>query len=342
MISKEELLRMPEPDPEAWWNDVENAMTGLRRTYLLLAAMDLKVFDAMQNAKGPEELAVEVGMDPRFAEGFCRSLCEAGLLRQEGGKYMNSPSASMYLNSSSPYYQLHSFGLVRESLPRWQDLPSVLRAGPDADRGKRMGEEWIRSIAERSMLGSVQRVTKAVSEVVDMSGGKRLLDLGGGHGLYAIAFSARHPDLRADVFDRPSITPVTREYISRYGASNVRAIEGDFERDESIGNGYDVLFSSFNQSGSDARVVPKMSRALKGDGTLVVRRHSGGWRGPLMDLEWSLAGRGGPGGHGKSSDPSRLSLEDYRAMLERNGFKMLNEWSPDKFSIVLVAKKLGD
>ena len=35
------------------------------------------------------------------------------------------------------------------------------------------------------------------------AGARRLLDIGGGHGRYALAFLHKHPELRATVFDSP-------------------------------------------------------------------------------------------------------------------------------------------
>jgi precorrin-6B methylase 2 len=339
----EDILRIPEPDPEVWWDDIERSMTGLRRIYLLMAALDLGVFDSMDKAKAPAELAQKVGVDSRFADGLCASLCEVGLLMPEGDNYVNSPVASTYLNKTSLYYQNHSFDRTKETLRRWQDVISVLKAGPEPmEPEKRMNGEWVRGIAERSILGRVQEVTRTISEKVDLSRGGRMLDLGGGHGLYAIAFCARNPGLQVDVFDRPSITPVTKDYISRFMAENVKTVDGDFEKDEFIGNGYDFLFSSFNQSGSDPKIISKMKAALKVGGKLIVRRHTMQNDSALQLFEWSLNNWGGPGGRSKPPTPNRLSLDDYRSALEDAGFKMLNEWSPDRFSVIIVSEKLGE
>ena len=69
---------------------------------------------------------------------------------------------------------------------------------------------------------------------------KRLIDLGGGHGLYSIGFCRKHPNLSACVFDWPSAREIASETIQSEGMlERVTFQEGDLWMDD-YGSGYDV------------------------------------------------------------------------------------------------------
>jgi methylase of polypeptide subunit release factors len=103
-------------------------------------------------------------------------------------------------------------------------------------------------MAENARCGVLQETIRIVMENVDFKNVKKMLDLGGGHGLYAIAFAKMNEKLQAFVFDLPSVTEKTKHFIEKHEAPNVDLIPGDFFKDE-IGNGYDLIFSSFNPGG---------------------------------------------------------------------------------------------
>ena len=59
-----------------------------------------------------------------------------------------------------------------------------------------------------------------------------LLDVGGGTGIYSVAWLLRHPDLRAIVWDRPEVLKVAVEMAESHGvADRLEARPGDMFRD---------------------------------------------------------------------------------------------------------------
>jgi hypothetical protein len=110
--------------------------------------------------------------------------------------------------------------------------------------------------------GSLSNTIKVIIAPLDLQRWRRLLDIGGGHGLCAIAFTSLNPQLEAFVFDLPRIIPITNKYIEAYRAERVHALPGDFYKDN-LGRNYDAIFSSFNQSCNDPVLIPKLVQALK-------------------------------------------------------------------------------
>ena len=103
---------------------------------------------------------------------------------------------------------------------------------------------------------------------------RSVLDLGAGPGVYALEWSKVYPWLSATVFDVPSVTPITRQYIKSYGLrKRVKVMNGDFIRD-SIGRGYDLILAAniLQMHGpSDCRkLLRKVYRALQPGGRIII------------------------------------------------------------------------
>jgi cyclopropane fatty-acyl-phospholipid synthase-like methyltransferase len=79
---------------------------------------------------------------------------------------------------------------------------------------------------------------------VDLRDRKRLLDIGGGPGTYAVGLCRQTPGLTATVLDRPGVLAVTRELIDAAGfADRVTLVPGDYLATP-FGSGYDAALLS--------------------------------------------------------------------------------------------------
>ena len=202
------------------------------------------------------------------------------------------------------------------------------------------GANWLRGIAEWAETGSVADVLNVVKSHVNVQHWMRLIDLGGGHGLYAIGFTALNPRLRAYVYDLPKVAPVTKEYIEEYGANRVQILSGDFIKDD-IGKGYDAVFSSFNPSSSEPTMIQKIVDALAPGGDLILRRFKDSSReGALQRLDWNLQGFEGKkiGSRPHSSDHF-VNKETYMEKLKASGLYVAGTFSVDDFSEITFARK---
>jgi SAM-dependent methyltransferase len=102
----------------------------------------------------------------------------------------------------------------------------------------------------------------------------RLLDVGGGHGLYSIAFCRRHAQLTATIFDlAPALAVAHASVAGSDVEGRVTVQEGDFCTDE-LGAGYDVALV-FNivhshQPEQNVELLRKAARALIPGGLIVI------------------------------------------------------------------------
>jgi cyclopropane fatty-acyl-phospholipid synthase-like methyltransferase len=113
----------------------------------------------------------------------------------------------------------------------------------------------------------------AIADQLDL-GRSRLLDVGGGSGIYACALAQRNPELRAAVLEKPPVDAVARRAVQRRGlAERVTVLPGDM-LEAPLPRGYDVhLLSNVVHDFEEptiARLLRSSYEALDGDGLIVI------------------------------------------------------------------------
>jgi hypothetical protein len=95
-----------------------------------------------------------------------------------------------------------------------------------------------------ALAGRARNVAPVLAERYPLERASRLLDVGGGSGLYSIAWLRRHPELRAIVWDRPEVLKVAAEMAAAHGvAERLECRPGDMFRDP-VPEGCDVVLFS--------------------------------------------------------------------------------------------------
>ncbi len=335
------LLKEPSPKSKAFTTTVRNSLEGLQQFYAIMTAWESGIFEYTVTPKTYQEIAQQLGYHETMTQMFCEALVGIGLLTKKDDKYLNSPLTSVYLNRSSAWCMPNTLKDMQTNAHLWSQLSKLLKDGPISRKKEgQFSDGRILRIAEWAEAGSVCNTVKIVTDSLDIKRWRRLLDVGGGHGLYAIAFAALNPDLEAYVFDQPSVTPITRQYIDAYGAQRVHVISGDYNVD-SIGQGYDAIFSSHNATSSDPKFISQLADALNPNGDLILRRHKDGPRvNSMQTLDWNLIHYEGTklGRHPHSSDKI-VRKNIYLTHLEAAGFTILDGDAVDNSSDIILARK---
>ncbi len=245
----------------------------------VLAAAQLGLF--AQLARKPAtaiRLAAALHVQAHGVERLADLLVSAGYLqRRRGGVYANSAHTKRWFTPSGEVDFTAGLAWTREAWSLLGGLgPAIARGGPSVSLWQRMAKQpklgvtfakYMRAFAEFSS----PRIAKAVTLP---RGAKRLLDIGGSHGLHSIAFCRANPGLEAVVFDQAAALRETRRHVRASGMqSRITTRVGDCTKDD-LGRGFDAIlyFSvAHNQSASgNARVLAKCSRALNAGGVLVM------------------------------------------------------------------------
>ena len=322
---------------------LEEAMSGLRCYQAFVTAYERGLFEACREPATLEKIVSDTRCIPAIAGPLCEGLVRTGLLvKNAAGSYQVTPCISDFFLRDSPFSQAAALAQMQQYASLSLHLSDILTHGPVLyPRGEQFRQVIIPAMAEAGRCGLVQRVAEKVSCLPEFRHARRLLDLGGGHGLYAIAFSQKNPDLTAVIFDLPEVTSATREYIRKYKAHDrVTTHEGDFFQDP-LGTGYDIIFSSSNPSGKMPALIQKIRAALNPGGLYINKQVIDEPEAdPFLDLEWSLwAFEGMPKQGRRFRFEGSASLDEYNRILAESGFFVRECIPVDQRSVMTIAKK---
>ncbi|GII96971.1 hydroxyindole O-methyltransferase [Sinosporangium siamense] len=193
---------------------------------IAVAGVRLGVFDAL--ADGPrtaKDLATVLSTDPHALELLLDALCSVGYLRHDGRTYANGVAAEP-LRAGYRDIMLFWHILVGRL---WEDLEESIRTGrPTVDF-----YTWMADRPETlAKFQDLQRVVvdwlaRDIVEAVPLpAGATRLLDLGGGHGSFSVAYCQKYGDLSATVVDRPEVLVIAGETATAAGLSDRVTLHG--------------------------------------------------------------------------------------------------------------------
>lgn len=130
----------------------------------------------------------------------------------------------------------------------------------------------------RAMAARARNVAPFVADVLDLTAATHLVDVGGGHGIYALELLSRYPDLVASVLDREPPLIVACEYAAEMRlTSRVNLVFSDIHRHaltEFGGHVADVILMAnilhdYNESDAQ-RLVTHYASQLQPGGRLVI------------------------------------------------------------------------
>ena len=270
-------------------------VSWFERGQIFLTALELDLFTKLKEPKTADALSMEMGTHYEITCRFLDVLVALGVLVKHEDRYLTAPDVAPFLVEGEPYFAKFLKSAVEER-DVWMKLKQILKEGHSVTptpKHAKFDRESINWLARGVMLGRLQATLKIVSELPEFQNAKRLIDLGGGHGLYSIAFAQENPGLEATVFDLPGVTDAAEEYINEYGMQDrVRTMAGDFTRD-SIGSGYDIAFEAhaFGGNKDEMRLLyQKVSDALNDNGLFISETHTldDDRTGPPVPLIWEL------------------------------------------------------
>jgi predicted O-methyltransferase YrrM len=199
----------------------------------LLTANDLGVFDLLgQGPKPAEEVASTLGLAPRPTRLLLKACVGLGLLEPHERGFANAPSSQAFLVRGSPAYLGNAIRYGSDMWEAWTKLPQALREGlPPIEAESYTGEDPERTRHfVYGMHGRAIGIGAALVPLVDLSGRRRLLDVGGGPGTYSALFARAHPELRATVIDLPEVVRMADEILASLdGGDRVETLAGDYK-----------------------------------------------------------------------------------------------------------------
>ncbi|MBX6313249.1 MAG: methyltransferase domain-containing protein [Isosphaeraceae bacterium] len=250
-------LTPPTTDP----TPIFELFRGAYGTELLTAAVaHFDLFGKL--AAGPmaaDDLRRALGLAERPFVVLTTALRAMGLLSVDrSGRFSTAELAREHLTPGRPFDVSGYIGLAAESpgvLAMVERLRTNRPAGakPEETGAAFIYREGIESAMEReeparrltlALLGRARNVAPVLARNYPLGEARLLLDVGGGTGLYSIAYLQTHPDLRAIVWDRPEVLKIAHELAEAHGvADRLECHSGDMFTDP-VPHGADVVLVS--------------------------------------------------------------------------------------------------
>ena len=241
------------------------------------AGVKLNVFTPLSaRSRSATDLARDLAVDSRGLSMLLNALCALGLLSKEGDSYSATPFSREYLSRDSDGYLGHILLHHHHLMESWGRLDEgVKRGGPVASRISHGEDEALRESFLMGMFNLAMQLAPRIVSAIDLSGRRRLLDLGGGPGTYAIHFCNNNPGLDAVIFDLDTTRHFAESTVARFDLSaRISFQAGDFITDQ-LPYGFDVAWLShvLHSEGPDgcAILLSKAVAALEPGGMILIQ-----------------------------------------------------------------------
>lgn len=219
---------------------------GYWSTCALHAGVRLDIFSVLDGTpRTAREVAQLQSSDPRGTAMLLDALASLALLAKRDDTYVATPFAAVYLSRTSPDYMGHIIMHHHHLVSGWSRLHEAVTTGaPVREPVSRGDDETVRESFLMGMFNLASYLAPRISHAIDLSGSKRLLDLGGGPGTYAIHFCRANPGLSAVIYDLPTTQTFAEKTIARFDLlQRIAFTPGDYHVDP-VPSGFDTAWLS--------------------------------------------------------------------------------------------------
>lgn len=243
----------------------------------LLTANRLGLFALLASeAKTPEQIAGELGTQPRGTRLLLNACVALQLLTEDQGRYSNSALSEAFLTPGKPGYLGDAIRYSDDLYQTWGSLEQALKSGapPMSAEAYTGGDLQQTRNFVYGMHNRALGIGRVLVNLVDLSNRKAMIDVGGGPGTYSALLARTYPELHSKVLDLPGVLKISREIIESMGvAERVTTQPLDYLRDEFPPGNDVVLVSGVFHRESEATcqdLIQRAAAALDPGGLLVV------------------------------------------------------------------------
>ena len=213
---------------------------GFMLSRSIAVAAQLGIADLLQDgAKTTDEMAQLIGAHPRSLYRLLRALAGAGIFAEAAeGRFSLTPLGAL-LRSDAPE-SLRGFAATladEVNFSVWADLPYSIQNGEPVVPHK-FGMPWFDWLGQHpikaaefndAMTSLSAGAVAAVLQAHDFSGIKKLMDVGGGHGLLLASVLSKYPNMKGVLYDAPAVVAGAKDLLVEHGvADRCEAVGGDF------------------------------------------------------------------------------------------------------------------
>ena len=226
----------------------------------------------------PAELASQLGTNERGIQALLTALESIGYVEKKNDRYANSAMTKKWILGEGIFdldSAAHYWGAVINQL--WPAAAEIIRTGERPFRfyGWIEDNPDLSAAFQKMMVTSALLIGKEIANKLDLpTSNARILDVGGGHGLFSIILCQHYPGLKATILDSPVALKTAQEKVTQYGLDErIELVEGDLWQ-VPWGQGYDavLLFNIIHHFdlGANQKLLDLAAGALKQGGQVAV------------------------------------------------------------------------
>lgn len=225
------------------------------------------------------ELAQKLNSHERGTEALLLALAAIGYVTQQNGRFSNSSLVEKWMLADDGFN-------LEAALTFWtavfHDLsPLAIEVVQTGERPYGNIYQWLADKPHLSHAFQQQLMANATLSGMDAikklnlpKTANKLLDVGGGHGLFSIQFCQQYPGLQATVLDTPMAMKTAEQNVARHNLTErVRLQSGDLWQ-EDWGDSYDaiLLFNLIHHydSAQNLELLHRCAAALKPGGQVAI------------------------------------------------------------------------
>lgn len=251
--------------------------TAYWNSQIFLTAHRIGVFPQLaKTQKTLDEITAALGTKPRPTQLLLNACVALGVLEKDGEHYKNTPATEIFLVPGQPAFMGNAISYSDDLYGTWGKLEQCLRE----DKPMMPPANYLGNDVEQTrhfvygMHNRALGTASALVGLVDLTGRKQLLDVGGGPSTYSCMLAGRYPELKSKVLDLPGITAHANDIIVSMGKQEqVSTYPGDYHTTEFPGGNDVVLISGVFHRENEAdcrKLIKKAADSLSDNGMLII------------------------------------------------------------------------
>ena len=256
-------------------DQIRSLAASFQQSRVLLTAVELDLFTQLgRQLLTSSEVANKLGTDEHATDRLMNALVALGFLRKVHGKFYNTETAANYLVRGSTEFMGNLFH-TNNMWNSWSTLTEAVRKGTSVHEFENLSSgNWLETFID-AMHYRAEREAKIISLMIDFTGVKKMLDVGGGSGAFSFEFVNKNPGMISVVFDLPEVIKLTKRYAEKYSLEEkIDYIEGDYLED-GFGTGCDLILLSqivhINNYEQNKFLIKKCADALNNGGQIIIK-----------------------------------------------------------------------
>ncbi len=268
---------------------VMQVASGYWQSCVLHAANRLDIFNLLDGkSKDLDTLQRETDSDKRCLGALLSALVSMDFLNRDGEVFSNNQFGQTFLTNSSKFYQGGIVYMFENWYEAWGGLYDTVKTGTPSAL---MHQEYSDKETRDYMMGMHNRALSqadVLTGMIDLSGKKKLMDVGCGPSTFSVKFCERYTGLNAVAMDRAQNLEIAKEIVAQFGMQErVELRPGDYNSD-SLGHANDAMLLSSMTNQESPENIKKLLRkcydSMNKDGVIMIQEQllSADKRGPQL------------------------------------------------------------